>query len=284
MNAARNASAGFALVNLEKRREGAEADERPGRKLYRPIRDSRQTKRLFREYQKTRDPEVRNQICQSYLSLTSICAWRYAGRGVDFEDLRQEGCLGLLRAIDGFDPHRGVEFSTYATYFVEGHIRQYFRDKTWQCYVPRRTRLMAVRIKDLSNDLGRMPTKQEVIDLCGIPADKVDDAIAALQAWNSVGFFRDDLNTGLNPAIVNEISYVDEGFDRTLMRLDVERASEKALSKSEFSIVKMYYEDEMSQREIARKLGTYQMTVSRSLQRSAGKLGVVLGGKAKKAS
>ena len=284
MNAARNSSASFALIDLEKQRGGVSADESSGQKPRQTIRDSRQSKQLFREYQKTGDLEIRNQICQSYMSLASICAWRYAGRGVDFEDLRQEGYLGLLRAIDGFDPDRGVGFATYATYFVEGHIRQYFRDKTWLCYVPRSVKAMAARIKDLSNDLGRMPTRQEIIDLCGIPAERVDDAVAAAQTWSSVSFYRDDLSTGLNPSIVNEISYVDEGFDRTLVRLDVERASEKALSKSEFSIVKMYYEDEMSQREIARKLGTYQMMVSRSLQRSTGKLGVVLTGKTKKVS
>ena len=282
MNAARSAS--FTLVDLERRREGVSADESVNRKPRQAVRDSRKSKQLFRKYQKTRDPEVRNQIFQSYMSLASICAWRYAGRGADFEDLRQEGCLGLLRAIDGFDPDRGVEFATYATYFVEGHIRQYFRDKTWLCYVPRSVKVMAARIKELSSDLGRMPTRQEIIDLCGIPADRVDDAVAAAQAWSSVSFYRDDLSTGLNPSVVKEISYVDEGFDQAMMRLDVERASEKALSKSEFSIVKMYYKDEMSQREIARKLGTYQMMVSRSLQNSTGKLGVALSGKKRKAS
>lgn len=274
MKAAKDA--GFVLVDLEEHRSREAARQSPQLKVRKATWSNCQSRRLFREYRKTKDPEIRNQICQSYLSLASICAWKYSGRGVDYEDLRQEGCLGLLRAIDGFDPDRGVEFATYATYFVEGHIRQYFRDKTWVCYVPRSVKAMATRIKSLSDELGRIPTRREVIELCGIPAEKADDAIAAAQTWNSVSFYQDDSNTGLNPIIMNEISYVDESLDHSLIRLDVKKASEQALSKTEFSIVKMYYEDDMSQREIARKLGTYQMNVSRSLQKSAGKLGAAL--------
>ena len=281
MKAAKDA--GFVLIDLEKHRKSEGTDLSPHVEVRKSTWDNCKSRRLFREYQKTRDPEIRDQICQSYLSLASVYAWKYAGRGVDYEDLRQEGCLGLLRAIDGFDPNRGVEFVTYATYFVEGYIRQYFRDKTWPCYVPRSVKSMATRIKDFSSELGRLPTRQEAIEHCGIPAEKADDALAAAQTWNVVSFYRDDSSTGLNPAIANGISYVDENIDRSLMRLDVRKASEQALNKTEFSIVKMYYEDEMSQREIAHKLGTYQMMVSRSLQKSAGKLGAALS-EGKKAS
>ena len=238
---------------------------------------NRKAMALFEAYEKTKDPRIRDQIFSEYAGLASICAWKYSGRGVDFEDLRQEGCMGLLRAIDGFDPGRGVQFHTYATYFVEGYIRQYFRDKAWICHVPRSVKAMSLRIKELSDELGRMPTKQEAASACGIPADKMDDAFAAANTWNPVSLQHDELNPASDFAFADAASYIDEDLESVPLRLDIRNASQKVLSQTEACVVKLYCEDDLSQRDIACKLGTYQMMVSRLLRRGTGKLGEALG-------
>lgn len=236
----------------------------------------RRAKRLFRLYGKTKDPSIRDQIVECYLGLARFYAWKYTGRGVDHEDLYQEACLGLLRAIEGFDPSRGVEFHTYAIWFVEGWIRQYFCDKTWVCKVPRSVKGMSLQIKNLADALGRFPSKEEIAELCDIPSDKIVDAIAAAQSWNSISFYQSRTDGDVNPFVAKETAYMDEELEAVDTRLSIEDAARKALDPSEVKIVKMYYYDELSQREIASKFGTYQMMISRSLQKSAGKMGAAL--------
>lgn len=251
----------FKVVNSEKKRSSW---------------NNRRAMEKLKAYKRTRDPCIRNQIFEEYLDLASIYAWKYSGRGVDYEDLRQEGCVGLLRAIEGFDPCRGVQFHTYATYFVEGYIRQYFRDKAWIFYVPRNVKVMALRIKELSNELGRTPTKQEIVSLCDVPANRVDDALSAFLTWNLVSLYHGESGASFNTVFMDETFYIDEDLERVPLRIDMKNASDKMLDNTEASIVKMYYEDELSQREIACKLGTYQMMVSRLLKRSTEKLGMAL--------
>lgn len=240
--------------------------------------DRKRTKRLFRIYRKTRDPSVRDQIVECYLSLARFYAWKYSGRGVDYEDLYQEGCVGLVKAVDGFDPSRGVEFHTYAIWFVEGWIRQYFRDKAWICKVPRSVKGMSLQIKNLSRDLGRFPTKQEIAELCDIPEERIEDAVMAAQTWGSVSFYQSRMTSEINPFVAREAAYIDEKLEAVEVRLSIEDAARKALDSSEAEIVRMYYYDDLTQREIASKFETYQMMVSRSLKKSAGKLGAALSG------
>ena len=241
--------------------------------------DSQQTKKLFRIYQRKHDPEVRDKIFNHYLSLVKICARKYSGRGVDYDDLYQEGCIGLLKAIDRFDLSRGVEFHTYAFWFVEGWMRQYFRDKTWVCKVPKKVKDMSLRIRRLSRELGRFPTREEIVEQCDIPEDHVNEAIAAAATWNSVSFYHDSFDGAVNPLVEKETSRMDDKIEDVLTRMAIEDATRKTLSPIEVSVVRMYYYDNLSQRQIARKLGTYQMMVSRTLQSSANKLDIALSDK-----
>lgn len=234
--------------------------------------DSQQTKKLFQIYQQKHDPAVRDKIFEHYLSLVKICAYKYSGRGVDYDDLFQEGCIGLLKAIERFDLSRGVEFHTYAFWLVEGWMRQYFRDKTWVCKVPKKVKDMSLRIKKLSRKLGRFPTREEIVEHCGIPEDYVGEAIAAAATWNSVSFYHNSFDGAINPLVEKDASCMDSKLEDMLTRVAIEEAARKALSPTEVSVVRMYYYDNLSQRQIARKLGTYQMMVSRTLQSSASKL------------
>ena len=246
--------------------------------------NSQQAKKLFRVYRRKRDPAVRDKIFDHYLSLVRICAWKYSGRGVDYDDLFQEGCMGLLKAIERFDLSRGVEFHTYAFWFVEGRMRQYFRDKTWVCKVPKKLRDMSLHVRRLSRELGYFPTREEIIERCGIPEDCVDEVISAAETWNSVSFYHNSFDGCINPLVEKDTSCVDDKLENVLTRVTIEEATRKALTPTEISVVRMYYFDNLSQRQIARKLGTYQMMISRTLQSSTSKLDAALSEKEKMVS
>lgn len=280
MNANTNAPASEPLNPVDLR-------ERPARthrkELTVPHRKNRRMRQLLKAYRESGDPEMRDLIYREHFHLAERYARKYSGRGIDYEDLRQEAGMGLLKAIDGFDPSRGVEFPTYAIWFVEGWIRQYFRDKAWICKVPRSVKGMSLQIKNLARELGRFPTRDEIAERCDIPEDRIADAVAAAQTWSSISFHQDQAGASINPSVAKEAAYVDEELEAVEVRLSIEDAVSKALDSSETEIVRMYYFEDLSQREIATKLGTYQMMVSRSLQKSAGKLGAALSEEGRKA-
>ena len=241
-----------------------------------PHRKNRRMRRLLSAYHKGRDTETRDLIYREHFHLAERYAKKYSGRGIDYEDLLQEAGLGLLKAIEGFDPARGVEFPTYAIWFVEGWIRQYFRDKAWICKVPRSVKGMSLQIKSLSCVLGRFPTREEIAEHCNIPPERIGDAIAAAQTWCSVSLHQDQVGADLDPSTARETACVDAELEALFTRLALEDAARRSLDEAESAIVRLYYFDDLSQREIAERLGTYQMMVSRSLRKSADKLNAEL--------
>ena len=232
----------------------------------------RRVKRLFAEYKKTGNPLLREEICGEHLGLVRFYARKYAESGMDYEDLYQEGCLGLLAAFERYDPSLGAEFITYASYFIKGYIREYYRTKAWPCSVPRSMRDLSFQIRLLANKLGHEPSRQEVIEFCDIPPDKIDDAIAASRVWHPLCFHSADVACDLNPRILAGVSSPDHELEDAPMRIDMASVLNETLKPKEREIVYMRYFEDLSQREIAERLGTHQMHVSRSLQKSAEKL------------
>src|SRR6266853_521695 len=100
----------------------------------------------FEEYRRTGDRKLRNELIEAHKSLASHLARRYANRGEPFDDLLQVAYLGMLKAVERFDPDRNLEFSTYATVTVEGELKRHFRDKTWSVRVPRRPQELHLRL------------------------------------------------------------------------------------------------------------------------------------------
>lgn len=113
--------------------------------------DKEKTRELFRRYKETGDPEAREQLVMSHMNLVRFLANKFKNRGEPLDDLMQVGYLGLLKAIDRFDPERGLEFTTFATPTILGEIKRHFRDKGWSVRVPR-------RLQELSAKLTRLPT------------------------------------------------------------------------------------------------------------------------------
>ncbi|MGH7698730.1 MAG: sigma-70 family RNA polymerase sigma factor, partial [Candidatus Dormibacteria bacterium] len=148
-----------------------------------PRFDRQLQRRLLTAYARDRDPTVREELVNQYSALVRSLARRFAGRGEPLEDLEQVGYLGLIAAIERFDPGLGLEFTTFATPTVLGEIKRYFRDKSWAVRVPRRLQETYARVvrtqADLSQELGRAPTVPEIGARLELEPDEVLQALEA---------------------------------------------------------------------------------------------------------
>src|SRR5215213_10294152 len=135
----------------------------------------------FSRFAETRDPELRNELVEAHLGLAEYLARRFANRGEPLDDLVQVASLGLTKAVDRFDPERGLEFTTFATPTIVGELKRHFRDKGWAVRVPRRVQELHLRvtrvIDDLATEFGRSPTVQEIAVRAGTTEDEVVEAM-----------------------------------------------------------------------------------------------------------
>src|SRR3954466_1428586 len=143
----------------------------------------------FVEYRRTGDRRLRNELIEAHKSLASHLARRFANRGEPFDDLLQVAYLGMLKAVERFDPDRNLEFSTFATATVEGELKRHFRDKTWAVRVPRRPQELHLRlgnaINELSQKLHRPPQISELAEELGVSEDSVLEAMEVGGAYRS---------------------------------------------------------------------------------------------------
>ena len=144
-------------------------------------------RRKFEAYSESRDPALRDQLVTAHLGLAEYLARRFANRGEPLDDLIQVASVGLLKAVDRFDPDRGLEFSTYATPTIVGELKRHFRDKGWAVRVPRRVQELHLRlgkvVSTLSQDLGRSPTIGEIAERAGASEEEVLEAMEAGRAY-----------------------------------------------------------------------------------------------------
>jgi RNA polymerase sigma-B factor len=235
---------------------------------------ARATADLFRAFAESRDQGLREELVLQHVNLANYLASRFAGRGEPLEDIMQVAQVGLLNAIDRFDPGRGVEFSTYATATIVGEIKRYFRDKTWAIRVPRRLRernnALMRTMQDLAARLGRSPTLQEIADAANVPFEDAVEALEVGRAYSPMSLDAQspagDDGTDGQP-LMDQIGVEDPELDRFENQHIIE-AVLATLPAREQTILRMRYYDERSQADIAQHLGISQMHVSR-LQRAA---------------
>ena len=146
-----------------------------------------EVKELFRTLRATGDQEIRTRLIEGHLGLVEYLARRFAGRGEPVDDLIQVATIGLVKAVDRFDPDREVEFSTYATPTIVGELKRHFRDKGWAVRAPRRMQELYLRLGKvigiLSQELGRSPTIQELAAEADVSEEEVLEAMEAGQAY-----------------------------------------------------------------------------------------------------
>jgi RNA polymerase sigma-B factor len=232
------------------------------------------TEELFRRYRKNEDERVLEQLVARFEPLARGVAGRYQGRGEPTEDLTQVAMLGLLKAIARFDPSRGFAFSTYATPTMLGELKRYFRDAGWAMHVPRGVKERALgvaRVSDqLSTRLGRSPSLSELAQALGASEEQTLEAIEAYHARQvpSLEHAGDD-ELGLSPA--DMLGAEDERLEQAEY-LSVIAAGVDSLSESERLILFLRFGRDLTQSEIARRLGTSQMQVSRALRAAIEKI------------
>lgn len=232
---------------------------------------------LFAKYAETKDPKVRERLVQMHQNLVRFLAGKFINRGEPLEDLVQVGTIGLINAIDRFDPKRGTKFSTYATPTIVGEIRRYFRDKAWSLKVPRRLQelnLAANKAADnLSAKLGRTPTIQEIAQAVGASEEETLEAMELGNAYETVSLDTKLVNEGdSSPLSLAEFVGDTDGSLNSLDKFgDLSQAIE-CLDPREKAIIYLRFFKDMSQTEVAKRLNISQMHVSRLQQKALKRL------------
>lgn len=238
--------------------------------------DKERTRELFRLYKEKGDEEARDQLIVSHLNLVRFLASKFKNRGEPLDDLVQVGTIGLIKAIDRFDPERGLEFTTYATPTILGEIKRHFRDKGWSIRVPRRLQELSAKVnqatEELTVELQRSPSVEEIAAKLGVSAEEILEAMESSGAYTSVsleagGTSEDDEA----PALIDRLGSVDEDLDASDDRMVIDDAI-RDFSPREQEIVRMRFIDGLTQVEIAKRLGVSQVQVSRLLRRTLRKI------------
>ena len=238
--------------------------------------DKERTHELFRLYKEKGDEEARDQLIVSHLNLVRFLASKFKNRGEPLDDLVQVGTIGLIKAIDRFDPERGLEFTTYATPTILGEIKRHFRDKGWSIRVPRRLQELSAKVNqatdELTVELQRSPSVEEIAAKLGVGAEEILEAMESSGAYTPVsleagGSSEDDEA----PALIDRLGSVDEDLDASDDRMVIDDAISD-FSPREQEIVRMRFIDGLTQVEIAKCLGVSQVQVSRLLRRTLRKI------------
>jgi RNA polymerase sigma-B factor len=219
------------------------------------------------------DAEARESLVREFLPLAEHLARRFAGRGESAEDLRQVASLGLLHAIDRFDPQREVQFSTFATVTIVGELKRHFRDKGWSVRVPRNLQESALQVNralsELWQQLGRSPSVQEIAQRTHLSVDEVLGSMDAVQAYAASSLDAPVGEGGVTQAEMLRDS--DQALEVAESWLSVAPALER-LPERERRILFLRFFKGLTQSEIADDVGISQMHVSRLLSQTLERL------------
>jgi RNA polymerase sigma-B factor len=224
----------------------------------------------FHSYAITGDPALREQIIVAYLGLADRLADRYrSNRAMPLEDLRQTARLGLVKAVDRYEPDRANPFVPYAVATIVGEIKRYLRDASWRLRVPRGIKDLALRlcraVDELPQQLGRSPTISELAQHLGASREEVVEAIEVAQTRSAPSL---DQPAGEEGDAVLGDFVADRTHQEEPENLLVLPELLARLPEREREIIRMRFEDELTQDEIAAKVGISQMHVSRLLRRA----------------
>jgi RNA polymerase sigma-B factor len=237
---------------------------------------AREDRRLLVRYHHEGDPAAREALVQRFLPLARQLARRYQRGGEPLDDLVQVASLGLLKAIDRFDPDRETAFSSFAVPTILGELKRHFRDKGWSVRVPRDLQELTVKVdrvgEQIGRGLGRAPTPTEIAEAIGVTAEQVLEAREASAAYRAVSLDRprddeDEESSGIADAVGRE----DHGFSVAEDAATVERLM-RVLTDREREVLRLRFEEDLTQSEIGAKVGVSQMHVSRLIRQSIARL------------
>jgi RNA polymerase sigma-B factor len=231
---------------------------------------------LLVRYHEFGDIAAREELVERFLPLARDLALRYTYTDEPFDDLLQVASLGLIKAIDRFEPGRGTKFTSYAAPTILGELKRHFRDKGWSLHVPRdlQERSLAVShaTEVLSKELGRSPKVREVAEHLGCSAEQVLEAQEAAASYEATSLdapaARDDDESA---SLVDLLGSDDSAYELVEDRAAI-ASTWHALPDVERKVVELRFMHDLTQREIGEQIGYSQMHVSRLLRRALNRL------------
>ncbi|MGO9973406.1 MAG: SigB/SigF/SigG family RNA polymerase sigma factor [Solirubrobacteraceae bacterium] len=231
---------------------------------------------LFRRWQQAHDQRAREQLVEHFLPLARKLARRYHGAHEPLDDLVQVASLGLVKAIDRYDPERGIAFSSFAVPTILGELKRYFRDVGWSVRLPRGTQELAIKVEQIQRRLtaqtGRVPTFNEIAEYAELSIEDVLDALEAAAAHHAVSLDipRED-NEGEIGTLADTLGEIDERFELIDAGTAIGEAA-RQLTERERQVLALRFIADRTQTQIATQMGVSQMQVSRILRKSLGRL------------
>lgn len=225
-------------------------------------------KELFAEYAETGDKTLRDILIEEHLYIAEILAKKYTGKGIDYDDIFQVASMGLIFAVERYDPSKGFEFSSFATPTIIGEIKKYFRDKGWTIRVPRRVQELSKKINDakltLAQQNQKTPTISDIAEFLDISTAEVLEVMEASKVYapESLDMNFDSGSEDRDLSRGDKIGVEEEYFKKVEMNDFIQRAMEN-FNDVEKTILIDRYQYRKTQVSIAEKLGISQMTVSR---------------------
>ena len=231
--------------------------------------DPQERAALFVEFRRTEDRRLRDRLIEMNIGLAEAVSRRFGGRGERHDDLLQVALVGLLKAVERFDPERGLAFSSLATPTIEGELKRHFRDKRWAVRVPRRLQELMLEVNQsvatLTQRCGRSPTIAEIAVDTKLSSEDVLEALEAGRAIVAAPIENEDRG------IVDRRGTIDSGIEAVEQRMIVSQLLE-SLPNRERDIVVLRFYDGLTQSEIADRFGVSQMQISRILARTLDRL------------
>jgi RNA polymerase sigma-B factor len=236
---------------------------------------AREERELFARYLETRERADRDVLFDRFLPLARQLARRYQRSTESFDDLFQVACLGLVKAIERFDTRRGTAFSSYAVPTIAGELKRHYRDRAWSVRVPRDLQELSLTVEravsELSPDLRRQPTVAEIAAHIGATDETVLEALeaAAVYTTSSLDAPRsdgDDCGT-----LGDSLGCEERGFMRAEDRAMLERLL-SVLTPRDREVLRLRFEEDLTQSEIGERIGVSQMHVSRIIRQAIAQL------------
>jgi RNA polymerase sigma-B factor len=240
-------------------------------------RCSDETGWLLRRYARLHDPRDLDTLVRRFRPLARRLALRYARGAEPIDDLEQVANVGLVKALHRFDPAKGYAFTTFAVPTILGELKRSFRDTAWIAHVPRSVQERSARVReaadDLEHQLGRAPTAREIARTVGGTEEDVVEAISALGALASLSLDAPAHAEDAGP-LVEQLGHPDDGYEHAEDLAAIEAAL-PALTDVQQTVLRLRFDEDLKQSEIARRLGVSQMQISRILRAALERLHAV---------
>jgi RNA polymerase sigma-B factor len=237
---------------------------------------------LFVSYRRHGDARAREELIERTLPLARLLARRYQHGNEPTEDLVQVASLALVKAVDRFEPGRGIGFATFAVPTILGELKRYFRDTSWALHVPRgmQERVLEIRQanEQLLTELGRSPSPKQLAERIGTTSERIVEALDAASAYETISLdaplCRDQGESG---TIADGLGQIDTRLDAAEDWASLERGL-RHLSERERLILCLRFAEGLTQTEIAARVGVSQMHVSRLIRGSLDRLALITRG------